>query len=134
MHTTNYTNAFIEVAEDCAVEGAVMPPHRDNKTVARRQFEMIYEHPYAYTSDDVLFTVYADRNGLADEELTRARSEFFAKGQACLRASPLAKTYGWGFHFDADSKVALVALGSEQYERLVTDGSLRHLRAMKRSR
>lgn len=36
MKTTNYYNTFIEVAEDCPVDQAKIPPlHGDKKTVAR---------------------------------------------------------------------------------------------------
>jgi len=134
MHTTNYTDAFIEVAEDTRATAGVTPPERANKTVAQMQYEMIHEHPYEYTSDDVIFAVYAMRNGIARAEWEAARAEFFSKGQACLRTSPLAKTYGWGIHFDAESKVALYALGSEAYARLLNDDSLEHVKAMRSSR
>ncbi|HRF38890.1 MAG TPA: DUF6157 family protein, partial [Saprospiraceae bacterium] len=85
MHSTNYFNTFIEIAEDCPVAAAEIPPLKgDNKSVANLQFEMILEHPYGYTSDDVVFGVYALKNGI-DSGLEDARAAFFSKGQACLR-------------------------------------------------
>ena len=73
---------------------------------------------YRYTSDDVIFTVWADRKGIAEADRPAARIKFFAKGQPCLRSSDLGKRYGWGVHADAESRVAIFALESEEYGRL----------------
>jgi hypothetical protein len=134
MHSTNYTATFIEVAEDCKAATGTVPPEKPEPTVARMQFELISAAPYRYTSDEVLFAVYAARNGIAPEELEARRAAFFSKSQACLRASPLAKSYGWGIHHDHEGRVALYARGSEEYEQLRADGSLKQLRAMRSSR
>ncbi len=134
MHSTNYTTTFIEVAEDCKATNGVLPPEKQDKTIARMQYEMVHDHPYLYTSDDVVFAVYAIRNGIEDAEQGYKRTEFFSKGQPCLRSSPLAKTYGWGIHYDNESKIALYALGSDDYSRLKNDPALKHLKAMKSSR
>ena len=134
MHTTNYADAFIEVAEDCPVDAAVAPPEREPATVARMQYEALIDAPYRLTSDDVVFGVHAARAGVPDSEWDAARTAFFSKGQPCLRSSPLAKAYGWGFHFDADGKVALVAAGSPRYAELAAAAGVKRLRAMRRSR
>ena len=42
--------------------------------------------------------------------------EFFARPQACLRGSPLPKTYGWRLLFDDDGRVALCAVESPVYQ------------------
>ncbi len=60
----NYTNAFIEVAEDCKTDVGKLPPEKQAKTVAQMQYEMIQDSPYQYTSDDVLFAIYAARKGV----------------------------------------------------------------------
>lgn len=60
--------------------------------------------------------------------------EFFARPQACLRASPLPKTYGWGLHFDATGRVALYAVESPEYKRFIEDESISHLKAMRSRR
>ena len=57
---------------------------------------MLHEHPYEYTSDDVLFAVHATRKGYAEEDLAERRELFFSKGQPCFRASPLTKTVWLG--------------------------------------
>lgn len=134
MHTTNYVDTFIEVAEDCPVAEAHEPPARPEPTVARLHYELIAEHPYALTSDDVVFESHARRTRLPDSGRDEARAEFFAKGQPCLRSSPLGKRYGWGIHSDEHGRVALVPLGSSEYARLAADASVRHTRAMRSQR
>lgn len=134
MHTTNYTNTFIQVADDCKTAVGAAPPEKQEQTVARMQYELILANPYRYTSDDVIFAVYAARNSIPEAEHAVRRMEFFSKGQACLRSSPLAKTYGWGVHHDNESRVAIYPLGSEEYAQLQHDPSLRQLKAMRSSR
>ncbi|WP_344308138.1 DUF6157 family protein [Brevibacterium samyangense] len=92
MGTTNYTNTFIAVAEDCPVASAEVPP------------------------------------------VPVKGPTVFARGQPCLRSSPLAKRYGWGFHYDAEGRVALVPVGSPEYEAFVTDDSLTVVKAMRSKR
>jgi hypothetical protein len=61
VHTTNYHNVFIEIADDCpAVSGEVPPLNGTAKTVANMQFELLHQNPYRLTSDDVLFQVSHD--------------------------------------------------------------------------
>ncbi|MEM7037955.1 MAG: DUF6157 family protein, partial [Bacteroidota bacterium] len=107
MHSTNYYNHFIEIAEDANAEAGEMPPMRgEKKSVANYQFDMLYENPYQYTSDDVIFTVHATRKEVPNHLMEEARTEFFSKGQPCFRASPLTKRYGWGVHSDAEGRIA----------------------------
>ena len=105
IHTTNYQDTFIEAAEDCpALAGEIPPSKAENMTIADIQFLILSKHPYKYTSDDVLFQVYAERNELTKSEYKAAREQFFSKGQPCLRCSPLTKRYGWGIHCDSKGK------------------------------
>jgi hypothetical protein len=134
MHTTNYSDTFITVADDCKVEVGLPPPDKQAKTVARRQFEIIQAHPYRYTSDEVIFTIHAERSGIPEAERADKRAAFFSKGQPCLRSSPLAKTYGWGIHYDGESRIAIYPRGSEEYDRLRSDGSIKQLKAMRSSK
>jgi hypothetical protein len=134
MHTTNYENAFIEVAEDCPVQSAEIPPQKgDAKTVANFQFEMIAENPYQYTSDEVIFKGFAFKNNLTSN-LDQERELFFSKGQACLRASPLPKRYGWGVHHDAAGKVAIYPMESEEYQTFIQDSGVKKYKAMRSKR
>jgi hypothetical protein len=78
MHSTNYFNTFIEIAEDCKTNEGQMPPLKgDKKTVANLQFDMLYENPYTYTSDEVLFGVFAVRNGFSKGILDETAGTFF---------------------------------------------------------
>ncbi len=134
-HSTNYFNTFIRVADDCpAVTGEIPPVKGDKKTVANMQFELISRNPYKLSSDDILFQVFADKNDLLKKEYKPAREKFYAKGQPCLRASPLAKRYGWGFHFDKEGKVAVYGVETNEYAKLSSDPNLKVLSAMKSSR
>jgi hypothetical protein len=133
MHTTNYYDTFIEIAEDSPISTAVVPPQKgEDKTVANLQFDMIMHNPYKYTSDEVIFGIYALRNGIPNNESERAA--FFSKGQACLRASPLTKRYGWGVHHNAEGKVALYPAESEAYQKFAADAALKHTKAMRSKR
>jgi hypothetical protein len=135
IHTTNYENTFIEIADDSPASAGEVPPVKgDNKTVANIQFEMVRKNPYKFTSDDVLFHVFAERKDLTENELEEARKQFFSKGQACFRASPLTKRYGWGVHCNAEGKIALYGSETEEYQKLKNDKSLKVVKAMKSSR
>ncbi|MBF4459258.1 DUF6157 family protein [Pseudoclavibacter sp. VKM Ac-2867] len=135
MGTTNYASTFIQIADDCPVDEAEVPPESaKGPTIASLQHALIAAHPYEYTSDDVLFETYAVRNAIPAEERAAARAAFFAKDQACLRASPLGKRWGWGIHSDEEARVALVPLGSDEYEEKAGDESLTQLKAMRSKR
>lgn len=131
-HTTNYTNAFIQVSPDCPAQQGTEPPKPG--TVASMQFERIAGAPYALTSDDLLFGIYADRNGIPAREREDARAQFFSKGQPCLRSSPLVKTYGWGIHHDDQARVALYAVGSPEYDELCERDGVTVLEGMRSRR
>lgn len=135
VHTTNYTDTFITVAEDCPVKRGEIPPVKgDAKTIANLQFELIIENPYKFTSNDVLFEVYAIRNDIKKGELKKAREQFFSKGQACLRSSPLSKRYGWGVHSNNEGKIALYGCETAEYKKLSKDGALKVVKAMRSSK
>jgi hypothetical protein len=135
MKSTNYENTFISVAEDCPVKVAVVPPLRGGKpTVASMQFEMLNGNPYKYTSDDVSFFVHAMKNGIERKDIAREWTEFFSKGQPCLRASPLTKLYGWGVHCDNEGRIAIFAVESKEYAKFAKDKALKQLKAMRSKR
>lgn len=135
MHSTNYFNTLIEIAEDSAAMSGEIPPVKGNKkSVANLQFEMLNGHPYEYTSDDIFFIVHATRKEILNEDWPLAREQFFSKGQPCFRASPLTKRYGWGVHSNAEGKVALYAVDSEEYVRFVEDDAVEKKKAMRSKR
>lgn len=133
-HTTNYFDTFIEVSEDTKAVTGTQPPSKEKKTVAEMQYELIVKNPYQYTSDDVLFQVYADRNELIQAEYQQARQNFFSKGQPCFRTSPLTKTYGFGIHNDSNGKIALYGIETEEYQNFVANPKIKKVKAMKSSR
>ena len=133
-HTTNYFDTLIEVAEDTKATTGIRPPSKAKPTVAQMQYDLIANHPYQFTSDDVLFQVYADRNDVLEAEYAQARAQFFSKGQACLRASPLTKTYGFGVHCDGEGKVALCGMETAAYQKFSADPAIKKVKAMKSSR
>jgi hypothetical protein len=135
MHTTNYINTFISIAEDCPTTISQVPPEKSGeKTIAGLQFEIVKKNPYKYTSDDVLFEVHALRNEFTKGEMTKEREKFFSKGQPCFRSSPLGKRYGWGVHSDEKGRIAIYAMESPEYKKLAKDKSLEHTKAMRSKR
>lgn len=127
MHTTNYVNTLVAVAPDCQAERSVVPSKPGS--IAAVQYEMLSARPYELTSDDLIFAVYATRNGVTPTKA--ARDAFFAKPQACLRTSPLAKTHGFGLHQDAQGRVALVPMESVRYAELMHDAGTKTVAAMR---
>lgn len=126
MHSTNYINTLITVSADCPV-GAGTPPDKPG-TVADRQFARLSANPYQMTSDDLLLAVECERKGPVTAEI------FFGKPQACLRASPLVKKHGYGLYHDANGRVALIAMDTDEYARLLADASVQKRPGMRSAR
>ena len=134
IHTTNYFNTLIEPAEDCPVAQSEIPPAGEKPGVARQQYELLAMNPYKYTSDEVLFSIYSQRNDIVENELPSAKELYFSKGQACLRASPLVKRYGWAVHFNAEGKVAIIDTSSILYDELRSDNKIKKVKGMRSKR
>ncbi len=135
LHSTNYLNTFIAIADDSpTVNGEIPPLKGDLKTVANMQFEMVSQNPYKYSSDDILFQVFANKNDLTESEYEAERTKYFSKGQPCFRASPLTKRYGWGVHNNAEGKMAIYPADSEEYKKFLADPNLKVVKAMKSSK
>lgn len=138
MDSVDYVNTFITIAPDSSPAEGMTPPAKDDPTVAARTLSMIAEHPYRYTSGDVIFTVWADRRAVPARERDAARAEFYSKGIACLRSSDLGKRYGWGVHADSEARVAVYAVDSPEYAAFSSgaapDGSPVTVTAAMRSR
>lgn len=135
IHTTNYINTFIEVADDCpAAEGEAPPVSEREKSVARLQYEMLVNKPYHYSSDDVIFKVFALRNDIVADELESQRMQFFSKGQACFRSSPLTKRYGWGVHSNDEGKIAIFGRETVEYEKFLIREDIKRVKGMRSSK
>lgn len=134
MHTTNYTNTLIEIAEDCPAQAGTIPPLKKQKSVANLQYELLVDQAYQFTSDEILFSVFAIRKEISEEDLESQKTQFFSKGQACFRASPLSKRYGWGIHANQAGKIALLGAETEAYQALKADDSVQKKKAMRSKR
>lgn len=137
----NYYDTFIEVAADCPTERGLIPPEKKNgKSKPGIEYELIANHPYRYTQEEILFETYVRHKELSEEEIAAGgddlRRAFFGKPQACMRASMLPKKYGWGLHFDSEGRVAIVPRESAEYDRMANgeDDRLRRLKALRNSR
>ena len=130
----NYYDTFIAVAEDCARTTGTPPKEAARPGVAATQFALLAEAPYTHDQNDVLFAASVRGQDLDDDARAAARDAWFAKPQACFRASPLPKTHGWGVHADAAGRIALYGVETEEYRRLAADPALRQLRAMRSKR
>ena len=139
LYSTNCFNTLIRVAEDCPAQRGEEPQLRGGQPmVAVLQFRMIAGALYKYTSDDVVFATSSAGRALdakaAKKERSLARETFFSRGQACMRASPLGKRFGWGVHVDAEGRIALDAVDSKRYQALARDPEIAQTRAMRSKR
>lgn len=137
----NYYQTFITVSADCPVtEGKVPPVRKGGPTKPRIEYELLTSNPYTYTQEDLLFEVHVRHKLIPEEERgtqgQQIRTEFFKKSHPCLRASMLAKKYGWGFHFDENGKVAIYGKESTEYQEFLNNGGekLKVVAAMRNSR
>ncbi len=133
MHSTNYHSSFITVSPDSTCRAGTVPGKPDS--IADLQYSLITSHPYAHTSDDVLYLVQVRRGEIRKPSgPIQSRAEFFSKAHACLRTSPLARQYGWGIHHDQDGRVALVGVETARYAEFERDPALKVVPAMRKSR
>lgn len=109
-----------------------MPKRRTNTRGSCMR--LIAKHSYKYTSDDILFQIYAFRNDLSNTEYKQAREEFFSKGQPCFCTSPLTKAYGFGVHNNNSGKIAIYGMVTPEYQKYLLDTKTRKLKAMKLSK
>jgi hypothetical protein len=126
---------LIEVADDCpATKGQAPQARGGKKTKPVIEYELLVKHPYKYTEEDIAFEVYAALHDIPRVSWPREREKFLGKGHPHLRVSALAKRYGWGMHNNAEGKIALVALESLEYKRLMKDPRITKLKAFRSSR
>jgi len=131
----NYYNTLIEVAEDCPATTAEVPQIKgDKKTKPVLEYEMIADHPYKYTEEDIAFETYAIMHDIPKADWSKERQKYLSKDQACLRVSSLGKRYGWGIYNDADGRTALVAVESVEYKKLVHDPGVTKVKAFRSKR
>lgn len=104
---------------------------------------MLTNRPGYWTQEEVLLAsspelrAREDITGLEQlppTEVQRLLDAYFAQPRACLRASSLPKTYGWGLHYDEQGRISLYAVNSAGYAHLSADDSLTQLKAMRSRR
>jgi hypothetical protein len=118
----NYYDTLIEIAGDSPANKAEVPTSKGGKkTKAVIEYEKIANHPYKYTEEDIAFEIYASLHNIPKATWSKERQKFLSKGHPHLRVSALAKRYGWGFHNNAEGKIALVAVESPEYKKLMKD-------------
>ena len=132
MHTTNYYDTLILVSPDCRAQEGTRPPKPG--TIAALQHEWMLAAPYGMTSDDLIFSVHAERKAIPTAEREAAGAAFFSKGQPCMRSSPLVKSYGWGVHHDSAGRVAIFGAESARYRELVEDETVTKIRGVRSQR
>jgi hypothetical protein len=131
----NYYDTLIEIADDCpATEGQVPRARGGKRTKAVVEYELLVKHPYTYTEEDIAFEVYAILHDTPKAGRPKEREKFLSKGHPHLRVSALAKRYGWGIHNDAEGKVALIAVESRDYKRLMKDLRTTKVKAFRSTR
>jgi hypothetical protein len=131
----NYYETLIEVADDCpATEGLVPQARGGKKTKAVVEYELLAKHPYTYTEEDIAFETYAVLHDIPKASRPEEREKFLSKGHPHLRVSALAKRYGWGMHNNADGKIALIAVESPEYRRLMNDPRTTKVKAFRSKR
>ena len=128
----NYYNTLIEIAEDSPATKAEVPkPKGGKKTKPVIEYEMIANHPYKYTEEDIAFETYAVLHNIPKSVWPKERQTFLSKGHPHLRVSALAKRYGWGIHNNAEGKVALIAVNSLKYKKLMKDPRTTKIKAFR---
>ena len=133
------TKTFVAVADDCPAASAITPSQKGGKaTVAALQYEFLSAHPYKYTLEDLIFEVHLARSQIPEQERKargdEIRAELFSRSHACMRASLLTKSYGWGAHYDEDGRLAIYPRESRQYARLSKAKDLDVVKAMRNKR
>jgi hypothetical protein len=131
----NYYDTLIEVADDCPATEARVPQARGAKrTKAVVEYELLAAHPYEYTEEDIAFETYAVLHDLPKASRPTEREKFLSKGHPHLRVSALPKRYGWGIHNDAEGRIALIAVESSQYKKLMNDPRVTKVKAFRSKR
>jgi hypothetical protein len=135
----NYFETFIQVAPDCPAKAAVVPAAKgDKKSIAVLEFQLLSGKPYFYTQEELQFDVHLRHKGISASELKSRRNElwaeFFSRPHPCLRASSLAKKYGWGAHFDTKGKIGIYAVESKEYQQYAKNKGIKQLIATRSQR
>ncbi len=104
---------------------------RGKKPVHLIQLELLRAAPYHFDHETLVLESELLREPSTGETRREILTRLRSRPLPCLRTSPLAKRYGWGFHFDAVGKVAAYAAGSEIYAKLAASSGLQQIAAVR---
>ncbi len=124
-----YVNTFVAVAPDCPADAGAVPDRPDS--IAGLEYILLTANPYRFTGEDLILAVQARHKGIAVSDMTRFKIALFSKPHPCLRASMLPKRYGWGAHYDADGRIALYGVETDDYRRLMSQPDIKIVTAMR---
>ena len=124
-----YTNTFVAVAPDCPADAGVVPDRPGS--IAALEYELLTTNPYRFKGEDLILAVQARHKGISDADIEPFKIALFSKPHPCLRASMLPKRYGWGAHYDADGRIALYGVETDDYRRLMSQSDIKVLPAMR---
>jgi hypothetical protein len=126
-------NILISPAPDCPASCAERPPVKAQATRASIEYDLLSAAPYALDHRGFTHTVHRAMAEVAGRPQL-GFDAFHAKGQPCMRASPLTKRYGWAAHYDPDGRLALVDPASDAFRALAADPDMQHATAMRSKR
>ena len=127
------THILITPAPDCPESKATPPPVKAKRSRANIEYALLAEAPYALDHKDFTHSVHTAMAAAAGKPAFDYET-FHAKGQPCMRASPLTKRYGWAAHYDAEGKLALTDPASAEFDTLAADPDLPKKPAMRSTR
>lgn len=130
---TTIQSTLVAPAPDCPALGAEPPPAKAQPTRATIEFDLLTEEPYTLDHMSLSHAVHVAMARAAGKPI-QSFEAFHAKGQPCLRASPLTKRYGWGVHYDDAGRIALIDPASAEFAALRLDDTIKKTTAMRSKR
>lgn len=119
-------NSFVTVSADCPARAGIIPATGGSMpTLPAIQYALLSAGPYRYDHEDLIWEVHrAHKDVLDGPDLAAAREHLLSRPHPCLRASALAKRYGWGAHYDAAGRIAIYGMESARYRELAASDGL----------
>ncbi len=124
---------LITPAPDCPESAAIPPPMKAKRSRANIEYDLLMDAPYALDHKGFSHAVHVEM-AMVSGKPALGYAAFHAKGQPCMRASPLTKRYGWAAHYDAEGKLALVDPASPDFAALEADPDLPQTPALRSKR
>ncbi len=129
-HILNLKNTFIQISETCPFRFGL--PHKlrlNINSIAHYQYQMLFENPYAFNAEELLFSAYAIHHNIDPVLWKFEQYKYVVKEQPNLRSSPLCQTYGWGLHCDEHGGIALCGAETDLYTEFCNNQDLKQYKA-----